>query len=93
MSYDFEEASNDIEVEDIVNILIEVEAVADMPNTVEVEDGVASQRPQRTRVCPTRLQYCIVTGDDEVTPDGELIHFSLIVGAEQINYSEVLNDK
>ena len=41
MSQDFDEASNDVEVE----------AVPDMPDTVEVEDGVAitSQRPQRTR--------------------------------------------
>jgi hypothetical protein len=49
-----------------------------------------SRRPQRNRVPPTRLQDYEVTGDDEVTPDGELVHFALLVGAEPINYSEAL---
>ncbi|KAI5405338.1 hypothetical protein KIW84_052203 [Lathyrus oleraceus] len=80
MSYYFDEESNDVEVEDIFDIRVEVEAIADMTDTVEVEDGVAStsQRPQITRSLPTRLQDYKVTGDDEVTPDGELVHFSLL---------------
>ncbi|KAI5404849.1 hypothetical protein KIW84_051859 [Lathyrus oleraceus] len=89
MSYDFDEASNDVEVEDI---LIEIEAAVDMPDIVEVEDGVASQRPQRTRARPTILKDYEVTGD-EVTSDGELVHFFLLAGAEPINHSEALNDK
>ncbi|KAI5412141.1 hypothetical protein KIW84_056990 [Lathyrus oleraceus] len=58
MSYDFDEASNDVKVEDIINISVEVEVAADMPDTVEVEDGIAStsQRPQRTILHPIRLQ-------------------------------------
>jgi hypothetical protein len=55
-------------------------------------DGT-SQIPQRTRACPTRLQDYEVTGDDEVTPDGELVHFTLLARVEPINYSESLNDK
>ena len=49
-----------------------------------------SQIPQRNRVLPTRLHDYEVVGDDEVTPDGELVHFSLLAGAEPINYSEAL---
>lgn len=51
------------------------------------------QRPQRTRVLPTRLQDCQVVGDDEVTPNGELVHFYLLTGGEPINYYEALKDK
>ncbi|KAI5414604.1 hypothetical protein KIW84_040186 [Lathyrus oleraceus] len=51
--------------------------------TFQVEDGVTStsQRPQRTRVRPTRLQDYEVTDDDVVTPDGEFAHFALLIGA------------
>ena len=72
MRYDFDEASNDVEVEDIIDIPVEVEGIADMLDIIKVEDGVGStrQRPQRTRVRPTRLQDYEVTSDDEVTPDG-----------------------
>lgn len=43
-----------------------------MLDTVKIEDGLAStsQRPQRTRARPTRLQDYEVTSVDEVTPDG-----------------------
>lgn len=30
---------------------------------------------------------------DEVTPDGYLVHFDLLVGSEPINYSEALNNE
>ena len=94
MSSDFNEAGNDVEVEDIVDPPVEeeVEAVADILDIVEVEENVAgtSQRPQRTRVLPTRLHDYEVVGDDEVTPDGELVHFALLAGAEPINYNEAL---
>lgn len=65
-----------------------------MPDIVKVEDGVAStrQRPQSTRVRPTRLQYYEVTGDDEVTSNGELVHFSLLTDVEPINYSKALKN-
>lgn len=66
-----------------------------MPDTVEVEDGVASTSRilQRTKVRQTRLQDYEVTGGDEVTPGGELVHLSLFAGAEPINYNEALNNK
>lgn len=52
-----------------------------------------SQRPQRTRVLLARLQDCEMIGDNEVTLDGDLVYFALLVGDEPINYRETLNDK
>ncbi|KAI5434431.1 hypothetical protein KIW84_021320 [Lathyrus oleraceus] len=71
MSYDFDEASNDVEVEEIVDIPVEVKVVDDIPDTVEVEEVMAntSQRPQRTKARPKILQDYEVVGDDEVTTD------------------------
>lgn len=46
MSYDLEKSSRDVEVKDIVDIPVEVEKIADMPDTFEVEKGVASVVPQ-----------------------------------------------
>lgn len=69
--------------------------VADILDIIEVEEGVTntSQRHQRTRVLPTRLQDCEVVGDDEVTPNRDLVHFDLLAGAEHINYNEAFKDK
>lgn len=60
----------------------------------EVREIMAStsQRPQRTRAHLIRLQDYEVVGDDEVTTDGELVHFSLLVGAKTINYIEDLKN-
>ncbi|XP_058782680.1 uncharacterized protein LOC131657233 [Vicia villosa] len=68
---------------------VEVEGFSNIPDRVEVEEGVAatSQRPQRTRILPSILKDYEVAGDDEVTPDGELFHFALLAGDESINYS------
>ena len=92
LSYGFEEETNEVEVEEIVDILVEVKVVADIPDIVEVEEEVAStsHRPQRTRVRRSRLQGYDVTGDDEVTLDRKLVYFALLAGAEPINYSEAL---
>ena len=70
MSYEFDEASNDVEVEDIVDILVEIEAIADIPYTVKDVMASTSQRPKRTRTRPAMLQDYEVVGDDEVTIDG-----------------------
>ena len=45
--YDFDEANNDVKVEDIIDIPIKVEETIDLLDTVEIEDRVASnsQRP------------------------------------------------
>ena len=93
MSSDFDRETDEVEVEGIAEnpVEVEVEAVADIP----VEEVVAetSQRPQRNRVPPKRLHDYEVVGDDEVTPDGELVHFSLLASVEPINHNEALNIK
>jgi hypothetical protein len=55
--YDFDEANNDVKVEDIIDIPVKVEETIDLLDTVEIEDGVASnnQRPKITRAHPIRL--------------------------------------
>ncbi|XP_058746106.1 uncharacterized protein LOC131618977 [Vicia villosa] len=95
MSSNFNEETTEVEVDEIFKTLVEVEAVANTHDTVEVKEGVAdtSQRPQRTRILPARLQEYEVTGDDKVTSDGELVHFSLLAGDEPINYNEALKSQ
>lgn len=54
-SYVFDESLNEVKVKQIIDILVEVQAISEIPYTIEVEEGVAitSQRPQRTNVQPT----------------------------------------
>lgn len=51
------------------------------------------QRPQITRITPTRLQDCEVIGDNEVTVDGDLVHFKLLADTESINHNESLRNR
>lgn len=94
MSYDFNEASNDVEVKDIIDIPVEVEVVADILDTFEAGKVMASisQRPVRTRARSVRLQDYELIGDYEVTTDEGLIYFALLEGVEPINYSEALKN-
>ena len=83
--YGIDEEIDEVEVESIVDIWVKA---------VEFEEGMAStnHRPQRTRVRPTRLQVYELTADDEVMPNGEVAHFSLLANAKPINYIEVLKN-
>lgn len=86
MSYVIDEETNEVEVK----------AAADLSNTIEVEECVASttQRPQRTRFLIARLLGWELVGDDEVTQDEDIIHFALLASVEPIlNYSEALENK
>ncbi|XP_058757405.1 uncharacterized protein LOC131630662 [Vicia villosa] len=91
MRSDFEEATTEVEVDAIVETRVKVEAVTNIPDTVEVEDGVIdiSQRPQRTQTLPVRLQDYDVAGDGEVTPDGQLIHFALLGGGSKVKRKRI----
>lgn len=95
LSNEFNEETDEVKVEEIADIQIKVQAVVGIPDTIEVEEGVfrKRQKAQRTRVRPSRLQDYEVIGDDDVTPDGELVHFALLAGFEPINYSEALENK
>ncbi|KAI5394794.1 hypothetical protein KIW84_061418 [Lathyrus oleraceus] len=69
---------------------LKVEAVVDIPDTIEVEEGVASigQIPHRTRVLPVRLQDYEVVGNNELTPDGDLVHFSVLAGQQFVDVND-----
>ena len=51
------------------------------------------QRPQWTKITPTRLQGCEVIGDNKVTTFVDLVHFALLVDAEPINHNQALRNK
>lgn len=51
-----------------------------------------SQRPQSIRMPPARLQDCEVTVDNEVTKDGDFVHFALLADVEPINHHETLKN-
>lgn len=89
MSYGFDEESNQHEEIRVNNIPVTIKVEA------ENREGVAStsQRPQIIRVLLARLQDCEVVGEDEVTPNGDLVHFALLAGDEPINYNEALKNK
>lgn len=70
MSSDLDEESSEHEEIPIIDIPVTIEVKAD--NIEDVSSTI--ERPQRTKVLPARLQDCKVVGDDEVTPDGDLVH-------------------
>lgn len=89
MSYGVNEESSDHEEVPVNDILIALEVEEDDRES----EASTSQRPQRTRVLPIRLQDCEVVGDDVVTPYGELVHFTLLAGVEPIYYTDALKNK
>lgn len=54
---------------------------------------LAQAKDLKEPVLPARLQDCEVVGDDEVTPDRDLVHLDLLAGDEPINYREAFKDK
>ena len=42
----------------------------------EVRGQASTSRPQRTRHMPARLQECVITSDDVVDDEGELVHYA-----------------
>ena len=61
------------------------EKVRDQPST-------STSRPQRTRCMPARLQECVITSDDVVDNEGELIHYAFYADVEPVNAAEALKD-
>lgn len=59
-------------------------AYHDNHNNIEI----ITQRPQRTRPSPARLHDCEVIGDNKVTIDRDLVHFTLLADVETINHKE-----
>ena len=50
------------------------------------------RRPQRKRRMPARLQECVITSDDVVDNEGELVHYAFYTNVEPINVAETLKD-
>ena len=56
----------------------------------EVRGEEGPSRPQRIRHMPTRLQECMVTSDDVVKEEGELVHYAFYADFEPVNAVEAL---
>ena len=57
-----------------------------------VIDQPSTRRPHRARRMPARLQDCVVTSDDVVDDEGELIHYTFYSYVEPVNTAEALKD-
>ncbi|GAU33832.1 hypothetical protein TSUD_393400 [Trifolium subterraneum] len=66
----------------------------DSLNEVETvpEVGEPSNRPQRTRQVPNRLNDCEITSDNAVNDEGDIIHFALLADSEPIDYKDALKN-
>ena len=78
---------------DSVRILCD-EPASDVEREVrqEVKDELGPSRPQRTRHMPARLQECVITSDDVVDEEGELVHYAFYADVEPVNATETLKD-
>lgn len=67
------------------------ESIRDVWKTVrevrqEVVEGQANiSKPQRTRNMPARLKECVITSDDVVDDEGELVHYTFYAYSEPVN--------
>lgn len=59
---------------------------------VEVHNQAGINRPQRTRNMPARLQDCVVTPNDVVNDEGELVDYVFYAYIEPMNMVETLSD-
>ena len=73
----FEEPETQVERE------VRQEEPADIPST---------SRPQRTRRMPARLQDCVITSDDVIDDEGELVHYAFYADVKPVNAAEALKD-
>jgi hypothetical protein len=59
---------------------------------IEVPNVEVRTRSTRVRSTPARLQDCELVNDNEVTAEGDLVHFALLAGSEPLNYIEALSN-
>ena len=57
-----------------------------------VIDQPSTSRPQRIRRMPARLQDCVITSDDVIDNEGELVHYAFYADVEPVNAAEALKD-
>ena len=55
-------------------------------------DIPSTSRPQRTRHMPARLQDCVITSDDVIDNEGELVHYDFYADVKPVNATEALKD-
>lgn len=60
------------------------------PFSILPERSAESERPQRHRQPPSRLQDYEVNLDDSVNEDGELVHFAFFADLEPVTLEEAL---
>ncbi|MCH85090.1 copia-type polyprotein, partial [Trifolium medium] len=51
------------------------------------------RRSTRTITQPARLNDCIITRDNEITEEGDLVHLAFNVEVEPVNFEEAVKDK
>lgn len=59
---------------------------------VEVQTQASTNQTLRTWNMLVRLQDCVVTPDDVVNVEGELVHYALYAGIEPMNVIDALKD-
>ncbi|KAK2398342.1 putative mitochondrial protein [Trifolium repens] len=88
-----DESENEVAGDDLVNENEDVVPDSDEENEGVVSPPVIRQLPQRVRNASSRLNDHVVTSDNAVNDEGDLIHFALLADAEPINLNEALNNK
>jgi transposase InsO family protein len=88
-----DESENEVAGDDLVNENEDVVPDSDEENEGVVSPPVIRQLPQRVRNASSRLNDHVVTSDNAVNDEGDLIHFALLADAEPINLNEALKNK
>lgn len=58
----------------------------------DVEGQASTNRDQRTKNMHARLQECVITLEDMVDDEGELVHYAFYADTEPVNAAEALKD-
>ncbi|MCI91899.1 hypothetical protein A2U01_0113194, partial [Trifolium medium] len=59
----------------------------------EEASDVEPRRSTRTRTLPPRLNDSIITRDNEITTEGDLVHLAYIAEAEPVNFEDAVKDE
>lgn len=58
----------------------------------EVGGQASTSRPLRERKMLARLQECVITSNDFIYDEGELVHYAFYAGTEPVNVDEAFKD-
>ncbi|MCI41636.1 hypothetical protein A2U01_0062869 [Trifolium medium] len=65
----------------------------DVQTMPKQSSDVEVRRSTRTRILPPRLNDCIITRDNEITVDGDLVHLAFNVEAEPVNFEDAVKNE